>query len=394
MIDQKKDFVSKEGGANKKPDFTAVKEYMDTLLLQHDLPSGDIIVYHKGQQVFRYLVGYADGAKETPLAEDALYALYSCSKPITVAAVLQMMERGLLNLDDLVMKYLPEYAQAYVVEEGEKVVVGHTMTVRHLMTMSAGLDYNLSKTALVELRQRKPAATTREVVASFVQEPLLFCPGARWEYSLCLDVLVAVAEVASGQNFGKYLRENIVSPLGTKDITFWPNEEQRSRIAAQYVCTQEKKLVEIERDIGEFLLSDRYESGGAGLYATTEALGRFVAAMSCGGIISDGTRILDADTVRLMHTEQLRGFLDNPAYSNNGLNYGYGLGVRTLLNQDNGVPSHVGEFGWCGAAGSYVLMDTDAEVGITYCQHTKWWPVLYFDIHNKLRDLVYAALGV
>lgn len=378
----------------QKTDFSAVKEYIDTLFLQQDLPSGDMIVYHRGQQVFRYLVGYADSANEAPLAEDALYALYSCSKPITVATVLQMMERGLLNLDDRVMKYLPEYAQAYVVEEGEKIVVGHTMTVRHLMTMSAGLDYNLSKAAQVELRQRKPDATTREVVATFVQEPLLFRPGARWQYSLCLDVLVAVAEVASGQNFGKYLQENMVFPLGTEDITFWPNEEQRSRLAAQYVCSQEKKLVEIERNIGEFLLSERYESGGAGLYATTEALGRFVAAMSCGGITADGTRILNADTVRLMHTEQLQGFLDDPTYSDYGPNYGYGLGVRTLLNQDNGVLSHVGEFGWCGAAGSYVLMDTDAEVGIAFCLHTKWWPASHFDFYSKLRDLVYAALGV
>ncbi|MBQ8683146.1 MAG: beta-lactamase family protein [Clostridia bacterium] len=376
-------------------DFSALKAYMDRLPIERDLPAGDIIVYHKGEQVFRYLVGYADGAKTVPLAEDNLYMLYSCSKPITVAAALQMMERGLLGLDDPVMKYLPEYADAYVIEDGEKVVVGHTMTVRHLMTMSAGFDYNVNKPAVVALREQKPDATTREMVAAFVQEPLQFRPGARWEYSLCLDVLVAVAEVACGQRFGEYLQENIFAPLGAKDITYWPDEEQRSRIAAQYVCTQDKTLKEIGKDTGGFLLSGQYESGGAGLYATNEALGRFVAAMSCGGVAADGTRILQEKSVELMHTEQLKGFLDNPGYgSGAGPNYGYGLGVRTLLNRNNGEPSHVGEFGWDGAAGAYVLMDPDAQVGIAYCQHTKAWPFMYWGIHNEMRDLVYAALGV
>ncbi|MBQ8752665.1 MAG: beta-lactamase family protein, partial [Clostridia bacterium] len=208
-------------------------------------------------------------------------------------------------------------------------------------------------------------------------------------------VLVAVVEVAAGMRFSDYLQQNIFAPLGMTDITFWPVEAQKSRIIAQYACNPEKGLIEIEKDIGAFLLSSRYESGGAGLYDNNEELGRFVDAMSCGGVAADGTRILKAETVDMMRAEQLRCFLVNPGFGcGAGPNYGYGFGVRTLLNQNGGERSHVGEFGWDGAAGAYVLMDPDARVGIAYCQQTKGWPVLFNGIHPPMRDLAYEALGV
>lgn len=376
-------------------DFSELKAYLDTLHTDGKLPSGDIVVTYKGEPVFRYMVGYADEARTVPVSEDTMYMLYSCSKPITVAAALQLTERGLLGLDDPVMTYLPEFAEAYVIEDDRRVTVGHTMTVRHLLTMSAGLDYTINRPAVLALQAQNPRATTREMVAAFVQDPLKFRPGARWEYSLCLDVLAAVIEAASGMTFGAYLQQNIFDPLGMKDATFHPTPAQLERVAAQYVCTQEKDLKVTGKSIGAFRMSELYESGGAGIYATTGDLAKFVAAMACGGVAADGTRILKAESVDEMRTEQLKGLLENSAYgSGAGPNYGYGLGVRTLLNRNDGEPSRVGEFGWDGAAGAYVLMDPEVQVGIAYCQHTLAWPHMYWGAHNRMRGYAYAALGL
>ncbi|MBQ9859449.1 MAG: beta-lactamase family protein [Clostridia bacterium] len=375
-------------------DFSAVKDYMDRLHSEKNVPGCDLMVYYEGNPVFYHAAGWADDEKTVPVSGDTLYLLYSCTKPITTVAALQLVERGKMTLDTPVMELIPAMADAYVVENEEKVVVGHTMTVRHLLTMSAGFDYSVQMPPVLALREKNPDATTREMVEAFVQHPLAFRPGHRFEYSLCMDVTAAVVEAASGMSFGDYLQANIFDPLGMTDIGFFPNEAQQARLIEQYACNTEKGLIKISKDIGAFLMSSRYESGGAGLFASTAALGKFVGAIANGGVSADGVRILGEDYVAMLQQHQL-DFLVNPGFGcGAGPNYGYSFGMRTLKNQNGGERSHVGEFGWDGAAGAYVAMDPDAKVGITYCQQTKGWPVFYNGIHAPLRDLIYEAIGV
>lgn len=376
-------------------DFSAVREYMDKLHSEKNVPGCDVMVYYKGEPVFRYQAGWADDEKTVPVSEDTLYLLYSCTKPITTVAALQLVEQGKMALDTPVMELIPAFADAYVIEDGERVVVGPTMTVKHLLTMSAGFNYNVQMPSIMALRQANPDATTREMVEAFIKEPLSFRPGDHFDYSLCMDVLAAVIEAASGMTFGAYLQANIFDPLGMTDVGFFPTEEQQSRLIEQYACNSEKGLIKISKDIGAFLMSSRYESGGAGLFASNEALGKFVGAIANGGVAADGTRILGEEMVALLQQNQLNGFLKNPGFGcGAGPNYGYSFGMRTLLNQNGGERSHVGEFGWDGAAGAYVAMDPDAKVGIAYCQQIIGWPVFYNGIHAPLRDLIYEAIGV
>jgi len=369
-------------------DFTALKAYIDDLHQQQGVPGCDIIVYRHGQPVYRYTTGDVN--------EQTLYNLYSCSKPITVTAALQLVEQGRLHLDDPVATYLPEYANAFVEEEGQRVPVGHTMTVRHLFTMTAGLTYQLDTPSLQALRRETPDATTRQAVAAFVGEPLLFRPGTRFNYSLCHDVLAAVVEVASGQRFGEYLQQHIFTPLGMTEIGLHPTAAQQARMATQYTVNEEKQVVSMEDNtIGLFRITSHYESGGAGLFADTATYGRFAAAMSCGGAAPDGTRILFPETVDLMRSEQLAGYVRNDAFGcAAGPGYGYGLGVRTLVDRSAGQRSSLGEFGWDGAAGAYILMDPSTEVGIVYMQQVRNWPARFGCMHAPIRDFVYEALSL
>lgn len=368
-------------------DFGKLQAYMDDLH-QRGVPGCDVIVYHEGEAVYRYIAGNTD--------ENTLYNLYSCSKPITATAAMQLVEQGKLGLDDPVAKYLPAYADAFVVEDGDKVVVGHTMTVRHLFTMSAGLTYNMGTPAICAVREANPNATTRQMVDAFVAEPLAFRPGEKFQYSLCHDVLAAVVEVASGQTYGEYLQQHIFAPLGITEMGFTPTEEQKQRIADQYVVDNgTKELIQTDKTVGGFRLSGRYESGGAGLFASTADYGRFAAAMSLGGVSADGTRILKAETVAMMQKPQLEEYVRNDAFGcAAGPGYGYGLGVRTLVSRENGQRSHIGEIGWDGAAGSYILMDPDAKVAIVYTQHARNWPARWGCMHAPIRDSVYEALGL
>lgn len=366
-------------------DFSKLQHYMDQIYVD-GVPGCSIAVYLHGKPVFSHCSGYADQERIRPVKEDDIYYIYSCTKPITVAAAMQLVEQGKLGLDDPVCRYLPEYADAYYMEDGKPMTVGETMTVRHLFTMSAGLDYDLNSEPIQKARERcGDSITTRQMVAAFVQKPLLFKPGTQMQYSFCHDVLAAIVEVVSGQRFGDYLREHIFMPLGMSDTGFFPSKAQFARMADQY-----QGAGAVRRDkTNDFQLSAVYESGGAGLFSTLTDYGRFAAAMSCGGQAADGTRILKAETVDLIRTPQKPGFGENNWYCMPG--YEYGFGVRTRVARCGDRCSNLGEFGWDGCAGAHVLADPAAQVAIVYMQHAHDCP---HPPYARLQELTYETLDL
>ena len=373
------------------PNFDALAEHLNSLH-ERKVPGCSVTVYQDGKKVFGYSAGYADEKCTRDFSTDTPVFLFSCTKPITATAAMQFVENGKIGLDDQVCRYLPEYADAYITENGSKVVVGDKMTIRNLFTMSAGLSYDLHSEPIRELQKsdRYEKAGTREVVSVFPKAPLWFTPGERFNYSLCHDVLAAVVETVSGMKYGEYLKKNIFEPLEMNDTGFKMSSEQYNRASDLFSVNDEKDLVLCDKEIGEFLITPEYESGGAGLFSTAEDLGRFAAAMSMGGCSADGRRILNEQSIKLMTTPQYR--------YDRGFTYGlpgycYGLGVRVLESKSQGQRSSVGgEFGWDGAAGSFVLMDVISHTGIVYTQNVRGWPSLWLGMHIPVRDLSYDAL--
>lgn len=377
-------------------DFTEIKKYMDYLHTERGVPCNDVIIYKDGLPVYRYMTGKMNASQ--PVNNKTLYDLYSCSKPITVTAAMQLIEKGKLSLEDKVSKYLPEYKNAFIEENGDKVVVGDSMTVRHLLTMSAGLDYNRDNhPAILEMRKdRYDVATTRDVVSLFIKDyPLSFRPGERFQYSLCHDVLGAIIEIVSGESLGEYFKNHIFEPLGMKNIGFNRDNISKEAFADKFIIDNNTKDVLPEKKgIDSFQISKKFESGGAGLFASTEDYGKFAAAMSLGGVSADGVRILKSETVDLMRTPQMGSYVMNNKFScAAGAGYSYGLGVRTMVDNSQGQKSSIGEFGWDGAAGAYILMDPAKKVAIVYTQHILNWPARFGEMHNPIRDAAYTALG-
>lgn len=380
-------------------DFSKLKAYIDKMHGEWGTPSCDVAVFFKGEPVYRYMVGYADADETRPVDRDTLYWQYSCSKPITVAAAMQLVEQGRLALDAPVAQYLPEYADAFYIKDGEPHKVGDTMRVRHLFTMSAGLSYNLTSDGILWARDAYGGnATTRELAAAFIRTPLDFAPGDRFQYSLCHDVLAAIVEVVSGQSYGDYLREHIFTPLGMENTGFFPTAAQLDRFADQYLRNHETEEHQLQpRETIPFRLSARHESGGAGLFSSTDDYARFAVTMTAGGISPDGVRILRPETVDLIRTPQMSSVVSNDTFTGAfacGGGYDYGLGVRVLTDKSNSQRSSIGEFGWDSAAGAYVLMDPDAGVTIVYSQHVRNWGARRPPLHAPIRDSVYEALGL
>ncbi len=389
-------------------DFTKLTEYLDSLQSTYAMPMGDLKIMRRHETIYRHRFGYADFAKSIPLSDTHMYRLYSATKVITMIAVLQLMEEGKIKLEDELKQYLPEYGDVLVADDFALASYGNIVgnATAHpaknpirlidLMTMSAGFSYDTFDPNIRKCVEKSGGrAGTREIIAALSKTPLLYEPGTRWCYSLSHDVLAAVVEEVSGMRYSEYLRSHIFEPLGAYDFTFRAEDPNvRGRICDIYESVDDAyPFVEAKaEDRDTYCFSSSYESGGAGLIGSVDSYSLVADALSCGGMGKSGKRILKPETVELFKAPYTtKGKLKDDFAELNRPGYAYGLGVRVLT--DGSVSkSPVGEFGWDGAAGAYVLVDTEHELSVFYAEHVLSFSDNYDVIHPRIRDLIYEGL--
>lgn len=368
-------------------DLLCVKKRMDALL-ELGVPGCSISIRKDHKEIYRYICGVRDRETRVPMDGNEYFYIFSCTKPITVAAAMQLMEKGVISLDTRVADILPEFRDVLVNENSKLVAPNEPITVHHLMTMSAGLNYNIGE----DFTGDRETVTTRQMAAQMCRKPLLFHPGDRYKYSICLDVLAAVMEEASGVRFGEYLKKNIFEPLGMTHTGFNRNA---APMASQYHCLKETGDVIYIGDEHPYLFNDHYESGGGGLVSTLDDYALFADAMACGGVGATGARILTEASIDALRVNQIGTFVKNTDFMcYAGPGYGYGLGVRTLIDKSQGQRSPLGEFGWDGANGAFVIIDPENHLSFSFMQHIRNWPRLMGEFYAPIRDEVYDALGL
>ena len=320
------------------------------------VPSIDCVIYHKGKCVFRHQAGFSDEERTKAVDGSERYNIYSCSKPITCTAALQLLEKGLIGLDSPVHEYLPEFRQMKKCVDGKIENVKNVMTIRHLFTMSGGLTYNTGSDNIKRGQQETDGVMqTREAMKYLAADPLIFEPGERYEYSLCHDVLAAVIEVAAGETFGQYVKKNIFDPCGLKRTTFLLPDEELNQIAAQYRYDAETQhFTPLGPQIQFYKLGTAYESGGAGCISCVDDYILFLEGLRTG-------KLLRPETLALMQTPQIN--------DNSPETHAYGLGVRCPSTGSN-----LQDFGWGGAAGAFLAVLPQAEATIFYAQHVLCTP--------------------
>ena len=334
--------------------FEKLTKYLDSFL-DMGVPGYDTAVYVKGECVYRRSNGYANLEKKTPFTGSERYNIYSCSKPITCTAALQLFEKGMYKLEDHLSDYMPEYKTMTVRGENGPVQAKNAITVKDLFCMTAGFSYALNTPHLERgKKETEGRAPTREMMKYLAQEPLLFEPGTAWEYSLCHDVLAALVEVISGEKFEEYVRKNIFVPMGMTRSTFMLPDEELCEIAEQYRYNDETKQVEnIGPHIG-YKFGSEYASGGAGCISTVDDYIRFLEGLRTG-------KLIRPDTLKMMTTQQLSDECDRTYDSNES--YGYGLGVRCPAGRGRT------DFGWGGAAGAFLAIEPTMEISVYHAQH-------------------------
>ncbi len=387
-------------------DFSFLKNVMDGLT-EWRMPGNTVCVYKGKELVFSYSSGYSDIENRIPMNGGELLNLYSCSKITTVTAALQLYERGRILLDEPLYYYIPEYRDMLVGKGDDVRKAENPITLRNLFTMTSGLTYNTATKAFEKAREITGGKMdTLTVARCLAADPLAFEPGTRWNYSLSHDVLAAVVEVVSGKKFRDYIKENIFEPLGMNNSCYH-NENVFDKMAQQYRFedNSQRSAVEMQKNgsargggilknVGKentLVFGSEYDSGGAGITATVGDYAKLTQALALKGRGINGERILSDGTVDLLRTNQLNDSLLKYYDWGHLRGYGYGLGVRTVIDRaKSGFNGTTGEFGWCGAAGACAVIDADAGVSMFYAHHMLNPQEEYY--MPRLRNALYTSL--
>ena len=370
-------------------------------------PAGCSCAIWKGDtKVYENYVGYADLDTKKPILPDTIFRIYSMSKIITCTAALMLYERGRFLLNDPLYEYLPEFKdmQVYHCRPNGKYYTSparNPIRIKDLFTMTSGITYGdmdseSGKEAAKALRealkdenvaQKYDVRMLCEILAKI---PLAFEPGTHWHYGYSHDVLGALIEVISGKKFSQFLHDEIFEPLGMKDTFFRIPEEKRDRLCSMYRKEKDGSLKK-ETGMDRFYQPNAiFESGGGGLLSTLEDYGRF-ARMLVNGRQLDGVRILGRKTVQLMASNHLTPEQIEDITWSHMAGYGYGLGVRVMMNpQKGGINGSIGEFGWSGMAGTWVLMDPTENLTVVFMQQllSNLEPYMI----PRLRNVIYGCI--
>lgn len=348
-------------------ELTEIKSQMQAAVDSGHLP-GAILLVGNDKGVGVLLTAGTQGPDDiTPVNLDTIFRIYSMTKTVAAVTAMSMVEDGLLKLDDPVSKYIPEFANAKVLDEeiGETRDAFSVMTVESLLTMQSGLiqDIFAGSTKLGALYPENPTSgnyTAMEVAQILGKLPLRFDPGTRWHYGHSTDVLGAVIEVAAGKSLDAVFRERIFDPLGMDDTSFYVPASKAYRIADPYHGTMADNTI----------VRANFSAGG-GLNSTIEDFVRFANMLLNGGEYY-GARIIEESTLDQMTQKYIGDDVSREHffYGNTG---DWGLGFH-LQPTENGNADGPHNFGWRGIGGTLYLVDPTNDFFLVYMEQRRGGP--------------------
>jgi CubicO group peptidase (beta-lactamase class C family) len=374
-----------------------------------------VAVARRGHLAYFRSLGAMDLERGKAMADDAIFRLYSMTKPITSVALMSLFERGYFQLNDPVSRFFPAWKGQRVWKSGAGPLMvteeaHRPPSMRDMLCHTGGLTYGqelekigapASRLAVDEVyAQRGVGRGSGETLMSFMDKlagvPLLYQPGERWMYSLATDVCGALVEKISGQSFDRFLEETIFGPLGMKDTGFAVPEGKVERFCANYFRKPDKTLGLLDDpQTSRYLTEPSFFAGGSGLVGTTEDYLRFCEMLRRGGEL-DGARILGPRTIELMARNHLKGGKDLMEMAIGGFSettyegVGFGLGLASTLSSVTNGGLGEGDYYWGGAASTIFWVDPREDLSVVFM--TQLMPSGTFNFRGQLRNLIYSAI--
>ena len=378
-----------------------VTEFVEREIADGNLVGTVTLIARHGEVVHFEAAGRYGLEDDRPMKTDALFRIFSMTKPITTVAAMILYEEGAFHLGDPVAKYLPELEAMQLLVDGELVPPQRQMTIEHLMTHTAGLTNGWHPEDPVERAYRDAALRQSQDLDAFIEKlatlPLRFEPGTRYHYSVATDVLGALVERLSGQTLEQFFQTRIFDPLGMHDTFFNMPDDKIPRMAGSHLWNAEQQAMGLmpagllPPTSGVTLFS-----GGGGLISTAHDYWRFCEMLRQSGSL-DGVRILGPKTVQAMTMARLtpevrdNGATEYPAsHLYPGQSFGLGAGVITDPAQV-GVISSKGEYSWGGIANTKFWIDPEEDLIVVFMTQVLGTP--HSDRHRfDLKVATYQAL--
>jgi CubicO group peptidase (beta-lactamase class C family) len=393
-----------------------ISPWMQRYVDERKYPGSSVLVARDGEEIYFNAVGQRNIKDGLPFERDTMARIYSMTKPITSVALMMLVERGLFPLEAPVSDFIPGFADARCLVPGATAIDQTepcaVPTIRQLLTHTSGLSYSFNPGLVSELMAEQKLdfgpgkATLAEMADYLATLPLAFVPGSRWEYSVGIDIVGRVIEIASGKSLDAFFADEIFAPLGMRETAFNVPEGTGDRFASLYTPLAGDALtLDTSSATADTLrLTDSYEkspyyktpmrSGGGGLVGTIDDYMAFVDMLRRGGDC-DGGRLLSPKTIDFMMRNHLPGdiasmgaksFAEQPMEG-----MGFGIGGSVVLDPGRvGVPGSVGDFSWGGMASTGFWIDRALDLSVVF--FTQLSPSSSYPSRAELKALIHGAV--
>jgi len=381
-----------------------IPRFLEAQVAAGHLPGAFTLIWRRGGVAHSSTVGQMDTARAAPMRADAIFRLYSMTKPVTAVALLMLMEEGRIALDDPVARFIPGFANLKLADGSAPK---RAMTVLDLLRHTAGFTYSFHNRTPIDAAYRRLRLAEFDtegglagMIAQLETLPLEYSPGDAWIYSVAIDVVGYLIERVSGQSYAAFVREKILAPLKMIDTDFQVAAGKRQRFAACYILKDGKLDLFDDPQNSPWFAPPKLESGGGGLAGTAYDYLRFCRMLLNKGEL-DGVRLLSPKTVQLMTANHLPGAKEiadlSPAadaFNESGYRgIGFGLGVAVTLDPARvGIPGTPGEFAWGGMASTAFFVDPQEDMAVVFMTQAIVDTARRVRLRRDLRSLIYGAM--
>ena len=369
------------------------QQAMRALVDEQQLAGVTTLVARHGKVVHFDAYGLQDLESKKPVTKDTIFRIASMTKPIAGVAMMMLWEEGKWTLDDPVARHIPEFAGLKVATASGEVPQVKPMTMRQLMSHTAGFDVSGGYTKHNISDRTQPLQAMIDKLAKL---PLATQPGSDWRYGPSVDIQGYVVEKLSGQALDVFLSKRIFEPLGMKDTGFWVDPAKKDRITNIHTYGADKRIITAATQ-GNPTRKPVFLSGSGGLLSTTNDYFKFAQMLLNGGE-ANGKRFLKKSTVELMRTNVLEPGVKVDLYGPSSAQDGVGFGLDFAIVMDPAkakLPEGKNSFYWGGAFGTWFWIDPTNDlivVGMMQNQDGSRPDRGSPQVRPLSRKLVYAAL--
>lgn len=367
-------------------------EHLQQLLDDQRTGGFQVLISRHGKVVMHESLGMADIEARRPVTDDTLFRIASMTKPIIGVAMMMLYEEGYFSLQDPLATHIPELAdlQVYAGQDASGVMQlrppARAPTIHDLMQHTAGFTYGIFGDTPVDRLYNETGVLSEDLtqqafIEAVAELPLLFDPGARWNYSVATDIQGYLIEKWTGMNLGEFLHERVFEPLGMDETMAWVPEDERPNLAAVYTHDATGKLVSTRGLLGEVTREPRRFSGGGQLISTSDDYWRFCQMLLSGGVFN-GKRLLSPRSIEMMSQNRLDATMTVPGWIEQ---QGFGLNFAVITDTSKvDFPATQGEYFWAGAVTTLFWIDPKQDiVAIMMTQYQPFQIGVYTDLMHR-----------